>query len=1141
MIHGSKQITPNTIDDSVLTVGLRNLINNAVPNTRTVNGKALNTNITIGVDDIPQLSDILGNKLSIGSLQSLKNNVNNNVSVYYTTDTNKEGFWIKKPSSSKTVDDILVIQDSLNIKWERYIDKYIKAEWYDLISDNGLNSSSNDNLSIFAKLFADSANTPVLFPRNKVFYLSDNIHINSTFNVDFNNSIVRAPKGIVDKLAVANYTISSTAITKGGKVINPIPGVTDNLKEGSLVLFKNSNSGIEELVKINKILYTGNVITGYETSVAFYKTFSANYIEIYESSDLLVSNLILDVDNATEVKGFTVSNYNHIDFNNVSLINVNEDTILADVTAIKINTQNTEGLILNNSLRVKDNKSYVISSNLSNPTLHTSLPNIQPSYEGQVIYNNNYNGLNPFIWIATNNKWLPFGQVDRITINQFGAVGDNTTDNTVAFQNAIDYLISVKGGTIIIPTGIYRVEGTVYINPETHLPITIRGEISNIRNDNSLLSGPSIRRSTAGVMFKTNIKPDGSAFLGPTAQYSAFAVENLNFSGVGAISGVIAFEMFRTRPIVRNITTQRLDYLVHQPDTDSVGALNYCDQARYEQLRFTNSTKGGLRLRNADTSTIDMIFVENVTSTFENLITLLNTRGATVSNILHWTPTTLTPIAGSSLITLLTCSNIHISSMHFERVTTENIFTLGTCRGITIVGLDTVFESNNIFRFASNNRNINISNWNASSDLNAGMYDVVVNAGVTNREVTFYDYELLASNGTTTRQMTVNNLSTRQGGAIRFNQLKPYIIEAYDTLVLERVNSTVFLYDASDSAIKSINLPNPATNQGEKILFINRTTTTSYTITGLGNTEATFFVPRNTSTELISNGINWLVVTPSEIVRHLLVSGSANYTVPYYNAFLTLQSPQTTDREITLPSASARMGSQIIVHNLSTNLTLRWSATNIRNFTGTTGTYYFDPNTIVILRSTGSVWDIVSVSRSNPKRNYTIVAGTASFSAIHATDIVQLNPITGSSDLTLTLVDPSVKTGETITIMNRNESLSYKWNVSPAIRQPNGLDTSILINNSSINLTSDGAVWRVTSSGPDLDGRVAVSGTFNGSATSVSFAHNLGAIPVWFGVTPTNQLASGAFWVTATSTNIVINYASAPTAGTATYNISYKR
>lgn len=45
----------------------------------------------------------------------------------------------------------------------------------------------------------------------------------------------------------------------------------------------------------------------------------------------------------------------------------------------------------------------------------------------------------------------------------FGGKGDNSSDNTSAINDGIDYLISIGGGTLYFPTGIYRVLGQIII------------------------------------------------------------------------------------------------------------------------------------------------------------------------------------------------------------------------------------------------------------------------------------------------------------------------------------------------------------------------------------------------------------------------------------------------------------------------------------------------------------------------------------------------------------------------------------------------------------------------------------------------------------------------------------------------------
>src|SRR5699024_10135260 len=47
-----------------------------------------------------------------------------------------------------------------------------------------------------------------------------------------------------------------------------------------------------------------------------------------------------------------------------------------------------------------------------------------------------------------------------INVKSSGAVGDGETDDTESIQNALDYIGSVGGGTVLIPTGTYMIDGT---------------------------------------------------------------------------------------------------------------------------------------------------------------------------------------------------------------------------------------------------------------------------------------------------------------------------------------------------------------------------------------------------------------------------------------------------------------------------------------------------------------------------------------------------------------------------------------------------------------------------------------------------------------------------------------------------------
>ena len=80
---------------------------------------------------------------------------------------------------------------------------------------------------------------------------------------------------------------------------------------------------------------------------------------------------------------------------------------------------------------------------------------------------------------------LAFGETPasitgQVSVQEFGGVGDGKTDNTSAFQKAIDSL-SATGGKVIVPTGQFLIRGSVTIKDG----VTLAG-----LNESSLAPGP---------------------------------------------------------------------------------------------------------------------------------------------------------------------------------------------------------------------------------------------------------------------------------------------------------------------------------------------------------------------------------------------------------------------------------------------------------------------------------------------------------------------------------------------------------------------------------------------------------------------------------------------------------------------------
>jgi len=50
---------------------------------------------------------------------------------------------------------------------------------------------------------------------------------------------------------------------------------------------------------------------------------------------------------------------------------------------------------------------------------------------------------------------------DFVSVMDFGAVGDNTNDDTAAIQAAVNAVLAAGGGTVYVPPGSYKVTATI--------------------------------------------------------------------------------------------------------------------------------------------------------------------------------------------------------------------------------------------------------------------------------------------------------------------------------------------------------------------------------------------------------------------------------------------------------------------------------------------------------------------------------------------------------------------------------------------------------------------------------------------------------------------------------------------------------
>ena len=127
---------------------------------------------------------------------------------------------------------------------------------------------------------------------------------------------------------------------------------------------------------------------------------------------------------------------------------------------------------------------------------------------------------------------------------EFGAKGDGITDNTTAFQTAIDWLSDNGGGILFVPSGNYRVNNTLYLKPfvsvigeqERKTTITYYGTTALFNSANANMNGVVFGNLT----LSKNGSREGTAFLGGStlANYNSALITFFNLCVIGFNDGI---------------------------------------------------------------------------------------------------------------------------------------------------------------------------------------------------------------------------------------------------------------------------------------------------------------------------------------------------------------------------------------------------------------------------------------------------------------------------------------------------------------------------------------------------------------------------------------------------------------------------
>lgn len=151
-----------------------------------------------------------------------------------------------------------------------------------------------------------------------------------------------------------------------------------------------------------------------------------------------------------------------------------------------------------------------------------------------------------------------------VNVKDFGAVGDGVADDLIAIQAAIDSVSAdnsnifyTKGGTVFLPSGKYRVTGTIYLTKGVRLLGTMAGasfafDVANANVDTAttiyadFASANTIVIDSVGYITATGLRPSSTTSISGSQIASnainpvhSVSVEHLRIAAMGTTANVI--------------------------------------------------------------------------------------------------------------------------------------------------------------------------------------------------------------------------------------------------------------------------------------------------------------------------------------------------------------------------------------------------------------------------------------------------------------------------------------------------------------------------------------------------------------------------------------------------------------------------
>jgi len=109
---------------------------------------------------------------------------------------------------------------------------------------------------------------------------------------------------------------------------------------------------------------------------------------------------------------------------------------------------------------------------------------------------------------------------ESVSVKDYGAVGDNSTDDTVAFQNAI-----ASGNPIFVPPGTYKITSSLTFNPSSYLGQKMYG-LNNVSGGQATLDFSSVSSGSLIVIAGFGTTLEGICITGGNSLVTGIEIEN---------------------------------------------------------------------------------------------------------------------------------------------------------------------------------------------------------------------------------------------------------------------------------------------------------------------------------------------------------------------------------------------------------------------------------------------------------------------------------------------------------------------------------------------------------------------------------------------------------------------------------------